>query len=667
MSDADDHDAPKTNVPAVQDASDPDVPMPGSATPRLYSLATRYTDQFLAGEDGPDLLCDDPIAAVHFALTTSTTSQLAVTCRATTDGTTWTPLPLRDLRAAADAAIQKAVKTPFYPHRPHLQHDRPLGALRRLVEHAQADWLDGVLRPPPDEASRWVPDEPHDVAWSRAGQLWAAVWGDAPAEPVVAQLTARYPNPPYTSGLERLRDQATAVTQAVALAHAPTEHEGLAQLHAVWLLLHQLEGTVASQYEPGTDLGACRQRLLERIAVRHPDTAAHLDAVRDHRNAPAVQAAAHAYLERILPAWPRTAAWTNQAHADYAQEVNRLRRSVPRPPADPPIEGEVQQALNTAFAPVAEPADPLPHHAAAALWRTLSAHAAEQASWDMADLSARVNDLARPGEGPPKEQSEARSRAQQSLTFVRGFIGDHVRTHAARGHLHTLAASLITLDQVHRTLMDGIWNIAHARRAQHNPETAGPWTYADELRATADLDPVVQAGKTRLEKLRRHHLDLTQRALADLIPDIRDISPTSHRHYMMRNHLAPLDLLGTDLRQLDTHLVEKDRRAVYDIRTALKAPRAPIWATEESLAHAERRLQTTQRRITDTQIEFALSVTVGRTFDQVRASSPPESPAESQSRAATEQRRSLRAEHGHHSQAATAGLPAPRPTVGGMQ
>ncbi|MFJ3214272.1 hypothetical protein [Streptomyces flaveolus] len=29
---------------------------PGSPAPRLYSLTTRYTDQFLGGQDGPDLV-----------------------------------------------------------------------------------------------------------------------------------------------------------------------------------------------------------------------------------------------------------------------------------------------------------------------------------------------------------------------------------------------------------------------------------------------------------------------------------------------------------------------------------------------------------------------------------------------------------------------------------
>jgi hypothetical protein len=51
---------------------------PGSPAPRLYSLTTRYTDQFLGGQNGPDLLSYDAVAALHFALTVSSSSPLAV-------------------------------------------------------------------------------------------------------------------------------------------------------------------------------------------------------------------------------------------------------------------------------------------------------------------------------------------------------------------------------------------------------------------------------------------------------------------------------------------------------------------------------------------------------------------------------------------------------------
>ncbi|KOG59435.1 MULTISPECIES: hypothetical protein [Streptomyces] len=87
---------------------------PGPPTPRLYSLTTRYTDQFLDGQDGPDLLCDDAIAALHFALTVSSSSPLAITCSATADGRTWTRLPLHVLRADAVNALRQDVKPPMY-------------------------------------------------------------------------------------------------------------------------------------------------------------------------------------------------------------------------------------------------------------------------------------------------------------------------------------------------------------------------------------------------------------------------------------------------------------------------------------------------------------------------------------------------------------------------
>lgn len=60
--------------------------------PRLYSLTSRYTGQLLGGQDGPDLLCDDAVAALHFALTTSSSSPLALTCSTSSDGRTSTRL-----------------------------------------------------------------------------------------------------------------------------------------------------------------------------------------------------------------------------------------------------------------------------------------------------------------------------------------------------------------------------------------------------------------------------------------------------------------------------------------------------------------------------------------------------------------------------------------------
>ncbi|MFE2118787.1 hypothetical protein ACFXAY_36055 [Streptomyces microflavus] len=80
---------------------------PGPPTPRLYSVTTRYTDQFLGGQDGPDLLCDDAVTALHFALSTSSSSPLALTCSTSDDGRTWTPLPLHLLHADALSTLHQ--------------------------------------------------------------------------------------------------------------------------------------------------------------------------------------------------------------------------------------------------------------------------------------------------------------------------------------------------------------------------------------------------------------------------------------------------------------------------------------------------------------------------------------------------------------------------------
>ncbi|MFF9496549.1 hypothetical protein [Streptomyces flaveolus] len=171
---------------------------PGPAAPRLYSLTTRYTDQFLGGQDGLDLLCDDAVAALHFALTVSSSSPLAVTCRATADGRTWTRLPLHVLRADAESAVRQDVKPPMYAlplDDSRAQPGRPRAALGRLLEHAQTNWLDSVLRTTVDEVSAWVPDEPATEDWIRAGRLWAAVWGEPPqrVRPRPAAHPGRHP------------------------------------------------------------------------------------------------------------------------------------------------------------------------------------------------------------------------------------------------------------------------------------------------------------------------------------------------------------------------------------------------------------------------------------------------------------------------------------------
>ncbi|MFI1839552.1 hypothetical protein [Streptomyces olivaceoviridis] len=555
---------------------------PGPPAPRLYSLTPRYTDQFLDGQDGPDLLCDDAIAALHFALTVSSSSPLAISCSATADGRTWTRLPLQVLRADAVDALRQDVKPSMYAvafNTPRTTPNRPRAALSRLIEHAQASWLDSVLREPVDEVSAWVPDE-----------------------------------------------TATAVLDAIALARTPATEDSLAGLHAAWKLLHDLdERTLDPQYGPGTDLRTSAHRLLDRIAALHPDTAAPLAATPDHPDAARIRAAAHAYLRHVLPLWPHTADWTDQARTAYLEEHHALRTTSGGPPPGPP-ETQAQTVLRAVLAPLTEPAA-LTRHQAAALWRSHSGRAAEQAAWNATDHTNRFDDLARAHttEGTPRQKGEAIAAAQQTLTAVTHHHDEHLTTHAARGHLHELAATLRTLDKAQRTLHEGIWGIAAARRAQHDP-TTGPWNGHDEQRATADLTPVLTAGETRIAHLRQNQLHATHKALTDLIPQLTDLPPDGHRHHAMRNHLAPLDLLRQDLNALAS-LIDTRRRTCTELRTRLD--KGPYFgqdhATAHDLATAEKDLQSLERRYADTHTEFALSVTLGRTLDQVR--NPPPSDA----------------------------------------
>ncbi|MFF8882615.1 hypothetical protein [Streptomyces flaveolus] len=123
---------------------------------------------------------------------------------------------------------------------------------------------------------------------------------------------------------------------------------------------------------------------------------------------------------------------------------------------------------------------------------------AEQAGRDITDHTNRIDDLARAHTlgGTPRHKGEAIAVAQRNLTAVTHHHDQHVTTHAAHGHLHQLAANLVTLDKAQRTLQQGIWDIAAARRARHDP-AKGLWNGYDEQRATADLTPVLTAAAPR--------------------------------------------------------------------------------------------------------------------------------------------------------------------------
>ncbi|MGW1155960.1 hypothetical protein ACWD45_32350 [Streptomyces rubiginosohelvolus] len=638
----------------------------GPPAPRLYSVTTRYTDQFLGGQDGPDLLCDDAVAALHFALTTSSSSPLAVTCTTSTDGRTWTDLPLRLLHADALSALQRHMKPAMYPAPDgdsRRDPRRPRAALRGLIELAQVKWLDSALHV--DDEATWMPDEPTSADWVRAGRMWAAVWGDIPSESVLKRLPGSAPTTARKEGL--LRAEAAAVLDATALAHTPApaaaadgdgdgDGDGggsLPELHSAWALLHDVaERTLGAEYGPGTDVRTAEHRLLERIGALHPDTAGLLAATGDHPAAASIRAAAHAYLRRVLVLWPKTAAWTEKARTAFLEDVHALRTTADGPPSGPP-ETRAQAVLREVLDGLDLPAV-LSRHEAAALWRSHSGRGAEQAGWDaMVELN-RTDDLALAHTvvGTPQGREEAVAEAQRALNAVSGFHNEHVTTHAARGHLHALAASLVTLDQALRTLQDGIWDIHAERRAQHDP-AKGPWNGYDEQRATADLTPVLDEGEARIAHLRQRCLDAADQTLTQLIPQLTDTPRDDYRHHRMRNYLAPLDQLRKDLDTLGLQ-TDEQHRTCRELRTRLNTgPRfGEMHTTAQDLAAAEKRLQVLERRYTDTQTEFALSVTLGRLFDRVRTPVP--SPSEAAATSRSSRRTAYTPTNGHDQATATA-------------
>jgi hypothetical protein len=275
-------------------------------------------------------------------------------CSTTADGRTWTRLPLHVLRADAVNALRLDVKPSMYAVAldPRTDPRRPRAALSRLIEHAQANWLDSVLRIPVDEVSAWVPNEPASEDWVRAGRLWAAVWGEPPSDSVLDQLPIPTNTPSTTFGRTRLRAEATAVLDAIALAGTPATGDSLAGLHAAWKLLHDLDTwTLDPRYGPGTDLRTPVHRLLERIAALHPDTAAPLAATRDHPDAARTRAAAHAYLQHVLVLWPQTADWTDRARTAYLEDLHTLRTTTSGGPLSGPPETPAQAVLRAVLAP----------------------------------------------------------------------------------------------------------------------------------------------------------------------------------------------------------------------------------------------------------------------------------------------------------------------------
>ncbi|MFG2767830.1 hypothetical protein [Streptomyces rubiginosohelvolus] len=659
---------PDTDAVRRKRDQDDAVESAGTPAPRLYSVTTRYTDQFLGGQDGPDLLSDDAVAALHFALTTSGSSPLTVTCTTSADGRTWTDLPLRLLHADALSALRHHVKPAMYPaddSRPDRR--RPRAALRGLIELAQVKWLDTALHV--DDEATWLPDEPTSADWVRAGRLWAAVWGDIPSKSVLNHLPGSAPSTALKEGL--LRAEAAAVLNATALAHTAADGDGdgggggggggdgsLPDLHSAWALLHDVaERTLGAEFGPGTDVRTAEHRLLERISALHPDTAGLLAATRDHPAAAGIRAAAHAYLRTVLVLWPKTAAWTEKARTAFLEDVHALRTTVDGPPLPGPPETRAQAVLREVLDGLDLPAV-LSRHEAAALWRSHSGRGAEQASWDATVETNRTDDLAlaHMTEGTPRDRGEAVAEAQRALHAVTGFHDERVTTHAARGHLHALAASLVTLDKAQRALQHGIWDIHAERRAQHDP-AKGPWNGYDEQRATADLTPVLEDGEARIALLRQRCLDAANQTLTDLIPQLTDTPRDDYRHHRMRNYLAPLDLLRKDLDTLGLQ-TDEQHRTCRELRTRLNTgPRfGEMHTTTQDLAAAEKRLQVLERRYTDTQTEFALSVTLGRLFDQVRTPAPSPSAAAATSRSS---RRTAYSPPSGHDQATATAHPGP--------
>ncbi|GAA5605773.1 hypothetical protein [Streptomyces griseus] len=198
-----------------------DAPEPGPPTPRLYSVTTHYTDQFLGGQQGPDLLCDDAVTALHFALTTSSSRPLAVTCSTTADGRTWTPLPLHLLHADARSTLQQNATPAMYPgpasnSRPH--HGRPRNTGPRYGQKHATDHDLAVAEKQLRDVHRRYADTQTEFALSvTLGRIFDQIrTPHPPTHTTTAPRPSRRTGPAVPTG----HDQATAA----ALLPGPTAH-----------------------------------------------------------------------------------------------------------------------------------------------------------------------------------------------------------------------------------------------------------------------------------------------------------------------------------------------------------------------------------------------------------------------------------------------------------
>ncbi|MGV9290716.1 hypothetical protein [Streptomyces sp. NPDC003719] len=241
-----------------------------------------------------------------------------------------------------------------------------------------------------------------------------------PSEAVLDRLPIPAGTPSTTRGRTRLRAEARAVWDAIALARGPATGDNLADLHAAWKLLHGLDQwTLDPKYGPGTDLRTPAHRLMDRIAAPTPTPAAPLAATRDHPDAARVRAAAHAYLQHVLPLWPHTADWTDRARTAYLEQLHTLRTTTEGGPPPGRTKRRRRRCCAPCSPPLPEPSE-LSRHEAAALWRSHSGRGAEQAGWDTTVHTNRIDDLARAHalKGTPRHKGEAIAAAQRNLTAV---------------------------------------------------------------------------------------------------------------------------------------------------------------------------------------------------------------------------------------------------------
>jgi hypothetical protein len=374
--------------------------------PTQYALTSVYTNGHIGGTAGPALITADPVLAAQFFLDHDRADELDVMIRtATTDGDLTPRHPGEVVRAARRHLDDDTIDDPWHTH--------GVAGARALLERAQAGWLKDRLIYKDDPYPLY--DTPTEHGWERAGQLWAATFGDVPSPAVLARLRAAHPG--ADSGAVRLMAAASVVTRALRQARGPARsdtREQLADNFATLFYAWEASQTPAAR--------AAIRRYLERLAELDPATAIPPATLPPERREQWRRAVLDYQRDQVV-----RAPHIRRELAHYTQAL----LDAPATTQDTP-----PQAAEPAGVAAQLPAAPASDEHAALAWRHASPHARQGAAWDdqiLVQAHAYVADATR--------RTELQERVADPGTTVPAteIARETMQRHVVLGHLLALS------------------------------------------------------------------------------------------------------------------------------------------------------------------------------------------------------------------------------------